>query len=198
MNPAGASAVNEEFADKIREDEGISEAEKERILEMASLMNNSQVLKSYEQLIQQYEVEFEQKNERIRDIERELHLIQLDNSNLSQQLYSIKAQHASSLGAKDEPVPTGIDPAMVFTNQERDKLVEMLKRNHDIIVEKYETQRERLEMLEKTAFDKERLYNEIKGDNDLIANSNYKLIRGNEDLKNQIKIQEQKWKNSDT
>jgi len=42
----------------------------------------------------------------------------------------------------------------------------MLKRNHDIVVEKYEMQRQRVEGLEKTTAEKERLYNEIKGEND--------------------------------
>lgn len=74
-------------------------------------------------------------------------------------------------------------------------MVEMLKRNHDIVVEKYEMQRQRVEGLEKTAHDKERLYNEIKGENDQIANSNYKLQRANEDLGNQAKIMEVKVRN---
>ncbi len=51
-------------------------------------------------------------------------------------------------------------------SDERDKLVDLLKRNHDIVLEKYETQKMRHETLEKTAFEKEKLYNEIKLEND--------------------------------
>ncbi len=60
---------------------------------------------------------------------------------------------------------------------EKDQLVELLKRNHDIVVEKYELQRQRNDTLEKTAIEREKLYNEIKIENDQLANSNYKLQR---------------------
>ena len=92
LNPT--TFANDEFNDKIREDDSINEQEKERILEMASLMNSSQLLKSYEQLIQQFECDFEMKNARIRDMERELQQIQVENSNLAQQLYNVKTQHS--------------------------------------------------------------------------------------------------------
>lgn len=58
---------------------------------------------------------------------------------------------------------------------EKDHLVELLKRNHDIVLEKYELQRNRNDLLEKTANEKEKLYNEIKLENDQISNSNYKF-----------------------
>lgn len=58
--------------------------EKEKILEMATLMNNSPILKSYEQLIQQLDVDFESKNVRIKEMEKELQQIQFENSNLLQ------------------------------------------------------------------------------------------------------------------
>lgn len=48
--------------------------------------------------------------------------------------------------------------------------MELLKRNHDVMVDKYEEQRQRNEMLEKTAIEKERLYHEIKNENDQLAN----------------------------
>jgi hypothetical protein len=68
----------------------VAESEKERLLEMAALMQSSTLLKSYEQLIQQYEGDFELKNARIRDMDRELQQIQIENSNLAQQLYNLK------------------------------------------------------------------------------------------------------------
>ena len=54
----------------------------------------------------------------------------------------------------------------LFGRDERDHLMELLKRNHDVMVDKYEEQRQRNEMLEKTAIEKERLYHEIKNEND--------------------------------
>lgn len=44
-----------------------------------------------------------------------------------------------------------------------------MKRNHDIVLEKYELQKQRHDLLEKTAIDKEKLYNEIKSENDQLA-----------------------------
>ena len=49
---------------------------------------------------------------------------------------------------------------------EKDTLVELLKRNHDVVLEKYELSRQRNEILEKTSLEKEKLYNEIKIEND--------------------------------
>lgn len=43
--------------------------------------------------------------------------------------------------------------------------------------------------------EKEKLYNEIKLENDGLANSNYKYQRNNEDLMNEKKILESKLKN---
>ena len=56
---------------------------------------------------------------------------------------------------------------------EKDKMVELLKRNHDVMMEKYEVFRVRNENLEKTVTQKEQLYVEIKGENDKIANELY-------------------------
>jgi hypothetical protein len=83
----------------------------------------------------------------------------------------------------------------LFGRDERDHLVELLKRNHDVMVDKYEEQRQRNEMLEKTAIEKERLYHEIKLDNDQIANQSYKMQRGIEELANERRILETKLKN---
>lgn len=75
--------------------------------------------------------------------------------------------------------------------------MDLMKRNHDIVVEKYEVQRQRNESLEKLAIEKERLYNEMKIENDQISNNNYKLQRGIEELLNEKRILEGKYKNSE-
>jgi len=56
---------------------------------------------------------------------------------------------------------------------QKDKMVELLKRNHDVMMEKYETYRVRNEGLEKKALEKENLYVVVKSDNDKLANSIY-------------------------
>ena len=65
---------------------------------------------------------------------------------------------------------------------QKDKMVELLKRNHDVMMEKYETYRLRNEGLEKKALEKENLYVVIKSDNDKLANQVYQLKRQVEDL----------------
>jgi hypothetical protein len=46
-------------------------------------MNNSTLLKSYESIIKQYEVDFDKKQGVIRDMERELQQISFENSTLA-------------------------------------------------------------------------------------------------------------------
>lgn len=58
-------------------------------------------------------------------------------------------------------------------------------------------QRERIDGLEKNSREKENLYNEIKSENDQLANTNYKLQRTTEDLLNEKRILETKLKNSE-
>lgn len=62
-------------------------------------------------------------------------------------------------------------------------MVELLKRNHDVMMEKYETYRIRNEGLEKKALEKENLYVVVKGDNDKLANQVHQLKRQVEDFR---------------
>jgi riboflavin synthase alpha subunit len=55
----------------------------------------------------------------------------------------------------------------------------------------------RQDTLEKTAIEKEKLYNEIKIENDQLANQNYKLSRASEDLSNEKRILETKLRNTE-
>ena len=54
-------------------------------------------------------------------------------------------------------------------------MVQILKRNHDMLMDKYEIFRNRNESLEKMAVEKESLYNEIKIDFDKLSQGNFKL-----------------------
>jgi len=60
-------------------------------------------------------------------------------------------------------------------NRDREALVQLLQKNHDVVMEKYELLRQRNDMLEKNSLDKERLYNDIKSEMDKVANVNHKL-----------------------
>ncbi len=71
LNPVAFSHPD----DALDKDEDVSEQDKERKLEMAALINNSPLIKSYELNVQQFEADFEAKNARIRDMERELQQI---------------------------------------------------------------------------------------------------------------------------
>lgn len=56
-------------------------------------------------------------------------------------------------------------------------MVELLKRNHDVMMEKYELFRQRNELLEKKSLDKETLYVKIKHENDELADKYYAEMR---------------------
>ena len=75
------------------------------------------------------------------------------------------------LDAKQEPEKAVVfKKSPLFSKVQKDKMVELLKRNHDVMMEKYETYRLRNEALEKKALEKENLYVVIKGENDNLAN----------------------------
>jgi hypothetical protein len=73
-------------------------------------------------------------------------------------------------------------------------MVELLKRNHDVMMEKYELFRQRNEILEKKALDKEQLYVQIKHENDEIASKYYAEMRQCEEYRQLNTILESKLK----
>ena len=193
----GDGQHNGGLAERLNEDEQLTEQEKERILEQAEIFKNSAILKSYELLIQRYEHDQEAKNAQLREFERQLTQIQIENSNMAQQLLTLKSHSLNQ--AHNEPKATIESEAnKLFGRDERDHLVELLKRNHDVMVDKYEEQRQLNQMLDKNSSEKERLYNEIKLENDHLANQSYKLSRLVEDLSNEKRIYETKLKNCES
>ena len=113
---------------------------------------------------------------------------------LSEQLYQLKSKSLAANGAGDNRAGSpdlaraadgssaGLDGAMspdfaLAERVQKDKMVELLKRNHDVMMEKYETYRLRNEGLEKKALEKENLYVVIKSENDKLANQLYQLKR---------------------
>ena len=105
------------------------------MLELADLMKNSSLIKHYEGLIQQFEADFEVKSACISDMKREVDQIRVENSHLAQQLYQLKTQTLEKGGSS---IDSGADANSKLIRDERDHLMELMKRNHDIVVEKYE------------------------------------------------------------
>lgn len=144
MNPAAFEGENGGHFnfERVNEDEALNEQEKERIVEQAELFKNSSILKSYELLIQKYELEFEVKNSQLRDFERQLQVIQVENSNLAQQVFQLKTNTLNNNANQDGGKATiESEVNKLFGRDERDHLMELLKRNHDVMVDKYEEQR---------------------------------------------------------
>lgn len=63
-------------------------------------------------------------------------------------------------------------------------MVQLIKRNHETLMEKYELVRQRNESLEKMAVEKESLVNEIKLEQDKLTQKLYLLQRTHEDVIN--------------
>ena len=93
---------------------------------------------------------------------------------------------------------TGLLDFTVNEKIQKDKMVELLKRNHDVMMEKYETYRIRNEGLEKKALEKENLYVVVKGDNDKLANQVHQLKRQVEDLRQEKMLLDSKFQSADT
>jgi len=115
-----------------------------------------------------------------------LEYLKAENSALQDQLLSKiqdlreSAKRHTDLGGEDKRL--------------EDRYLEKLKKNHDIVLEKYEHYRSRNELLEKEAAEKERLYREIKLECESLADEKFRLARLNEDFGNQKHILEQKVK----
>lgn len=77
-------------------------------------------------------------------------------------------------------------------------MVELLKRNHDVMMEKYELFRQRNEILEKKSLDKEALYAKIQHENDEISQKYYSEIRHAEELRQANAIIDSKLKANET
>ena len=98
---------------------------------------------------------------------------------MSDQLYKMKSKDLVGAGEDRTGQKNTLDGAAadagfldfeIAEKVQKDKMVELLKRNHDVMMEKYETYRVRNEGLEKKALEKENLYVVIKSENDNLAN----------------------------
>jgi hypothetical protein len=147
--------------------------------------------------MQQYESDNERKHKLISQLERELQQRQNENNLMSQQLFQLKSK---SLQDREEAEGEN-EPKLDFEyadQVQRDKMVELLKRNHDVMMEKYEVYAERNKILEKKALEQEKLYVTIKAENEDLANQLYQVKRQAEDFRQEKLILESKFNTADS
>lgn len=126
--------------------------------------------------MQQYEDEHKKKGDLIQTLETDQTQLIYENNAMSEQLFKLKSDVIS--GDK-ENISSGANYKETI---QQDKMIELLKRNHDVMVEKYEIYRQRNEGLEKTNLEKESLYVQIKAENDKLADALYNVKRQAEEL----------------
>lgn len=127
---------------------------------MAQMIANSTTLRSYEAIMMQYEQELEKKTLTIKELSLNQQQIEEENTNLGNQLYVLKTKFADGTGDSGKLALTSDEEKI--DRIQKDQMVQLLKRNHDVLLEKYELFRSRNESLEKVAVEKESLYNDMK------------------------------------
>ena len=184
MNPEMQSLLDQKAAENAQK---LTEEQLSDQSQLASLIANSQIMRSYEAIMQQYEVELESKTKQISQMQTESAQLTQENSELSQQLYVLKTKVTGKEGAitSDEDRIEKI---------QKDQMVQLLKRNHDTLMQKYELFRQRNEALEKMAVEKEALYNEMKLDADKTGQELFRVQKSFEETRNQKEIFESKVK----
>lgn len=110
---------------------------------------------------------------------------------MSENLYQLKSKRL------DRDAPAGEDDGQLDFDHadkvQKDKMVELLKRNHDVMMEKYEVYADRNKTLEKKTLEKEQLYISIKSENETLAHSLYQVKRQSEDYRQENQILESKY-----
>ena len=116
----------------------------------------------------------------------------IENAELTQQIYVMKTKFgaAGEAGAEGMGLLSGEDEKI--RRIEKEQMVELLKRNHDVLMEKHELTKKRNELLEKTAIEKEKLYVDIKQDNDRLLDQLHRTQQDYQDSKNTMRMLEKK------
>ena len=120
-----------------------------------------------------------------------------ENNVMSEQLYQLKSKSLLDKEATEAVNEPKLDFEYADKVQ-KDKMVELLKRNHDVMMEKYEVYAERNKTLEKKALDKEQLYVSIKSENETLANQLYQVKRQAEDYRQEAQILESKFNTAES
>lgn len=172
--------------------------------DLAQLIQNSTLLRSYEQMMGEFEADNERKHKQIGQLERDQQQLLHENNVMSDQLYQLKTkQMGSAVGNKLTNADGGLQDNVDAGEQDKDlthnnKMVELLKRNHDVMMEKYEVYRQRNETLEKSQQDKEKLYLGLKTENDSLASQLYEAKRAAEDARQEKYLFETRLRASET
>ena len=116
---------------------------------------------------------------------------------MSEQLYQLKSKSLHDKEGIEAENETKLDFEYADKVQ-KDKMVELLKRNHDVMMEKYEVYAERNKTLEKKALDKEQLYVSIKSENETLANQLYQVKRQAEDYRQEKQTYESKFNTAES
>lgn len=158
--------------------------------QVAQLLASSTLIKSYEQIMNQYEVELEKKSKLIAQMDAEQQGIIQENSDLSQQIYVLRTKFSPD-GAqiKDGSRILTADEEKIQTIQ-RDQMVELLRRNHDVLMEKYELVRRQHEALEKTSAQKEELFNKMQVETEQLRSKVFDLEKATAELANEKELLE--------
>ena len=110
---------------------------------------------------------------------------------MSAQLCQLKSKSLQDKEATEGENETKLDFEYADKVQ-KDKMMELLKRNHDVMMEKYEVYAERNKTLEKKALDKEQLYVSIKSENENLAHQLHQVKRQAEDYRQEKLILDSK------
>lgn len=155
LNPEMRDFLDKKAADNAAK---LSEGQLHDQSQVAHLISSSTLMKSYEAIMQQYEQELDKKTKQIAEMQSEQQQLVEENSNLTHQLYTLKTK----FNAGDGPGGIAANDEDKIERIQKDQMVALLKRNHDTLLEKYEIFRQRNEVLEKLAVEKENMYNEVK------------------------------------
>jgi chromosome segregation ATPase len=133
----------------------------------------------------QYEVELERKSKDISRMDSEQQAIIQENSDLSQQLYVLRTKFSPD-GAQigDGTRILTADEEKIQTIQ-KDQMVELLKRNHDVLMEKYELVRRQHDALERSSMQKEELFNKMQAETEQLRTKAFDLEKATAELANQ-------------
>ena len=107
--------------------------------------------------------------------------IDQENTNLGNQLYVLKTKFTENGGDGNNFMSSDEEK---IERIQKDQMVALLKRNHDVLMEKYELFRQRNESLEKVAVEKEALYNQMKIDADKMSSQLFRLQKSHDEAQN--------------
>mmetsp|Transcript_42177 Transcript_42177/g.55560 ORF Transcript_42177/g.55560 Transcript_42177/m.55560 type:complete len:163 (+) Transcript_42177:381-869(+) len=153
--------------------------------------------------MQEFEADNDRKGKHIDKLERDYQQLLSENNVMSQELYQFKSK---VFAGTDDRQAANLTPDLgqnatefdVADRVQKDKMVELLKRNHDVMMEKYETYRARNDALEKKALEKENLYVVIKADNDKLSNQVYSFRREVSELQQERQLLQSKFTSADS